>query len=72
MLTGRLFAKSAKSLLSANGKTQMERFTVRTNVGMPKRERRPLAGRYKRLFVHLAESNAQEMFELMQRNGLVE
>jgi hypothetical protein len=27
---------------------------------------------YKRFFVHLAEINAQEMFELMQRTGLVE
>ncbi len=50
----------------------MERFTVRANAGMPKRERRPLEQHYKRFFVHLAEINAQEMFELMQRTGLVE
>jgi hypothetical protein len=50
----------------------MERFTVRMNVGMPKRERRHLEQHYKRFFVHLAEINAQEMFELMQRTGLVE
>jgi hypothetical protein len=67
-----LFAKSAKSLLSANGKTQMGGFTVLTNAGTPKREQRPLEEHYKRLFVHLAEINAQEMFELMQRTGLVE
>jgi hypothetical protein len=67
-----LFAKSAKSLLSANGKTQMERFTVRTNAGKQTELRNHSEEQFELLFVARAESNAQEMFETMQISGHAE
>jgi hypothetical protein len=66
-----LFAKSAKSLLSAKGKTQMERFTVRTNAGKQTELRNHSEELFELLFVVRAEKSAQEKSET-QGNGLVE
>jgi hypothetical protein len=67
-----LFVKSAKSLLSAKGETQMGRFTVRTNAGKQTELKSHSEERFELLVVARAEKSAQEMYETTQTSGLAE